>query len=253
MLDFDFEVFRVDPWDPSAVTTALRTHGIATVEGIVDRDDLTTAAAAHMRTRTHRDAELDSITDIRPDTRLQAQAAGIGFSREGVAPHTEGTSLPRPPQLLFLVCARPAPRGGETILVNGDAVRRDLATTDPGALAVLSRPEAVGFGIAGQRAPVFEETTPGSITLRYRDDDLVHLEPADRWAWERLRAAVARRQQRYMLRQGQGVLVDNMRWLHGRTGFNGERLMYRLIGDRLDPPESALQAIHTARQSVKRA
>jgi hypothetical protein len=25
-----------------------------------------------------------------------------------------------------------------------------------------------------------------------------------------------------------------MRWLHGRTGFEGERLIYRLIGDPLE-------------------
>ena len=242
MLEFNFEAYRVDPLDPSAIAAALHKHGIATAEGIAGRDDLTAAAATFMRTRTHRDAEPDSITDIRPDTRLQARAAGTGFSRDGVAPHTEGSSLPHPPRLLFLVCVRPATRGGETILVDGAAVRHDLEATDPEALAALSRPGAVGFGAAGHRAAVFDGTASGSVALRYRDDDLVEVAPSDRLAWESLRKALARNQMRHALGPGQGVLVDNTRWLHGRSAFEGERLMYRLIGDPLDLP----MALHAA-------
>ena len=242
MLEFDFEAYRVDPWNPSAVAAMVNEHGIAAVAGIADRDDLTAAAAALMRSRTHRDAEPDGITDIRPDEGRQRRTAGIGFSRDGVAPHTEGSSLPRPPQMLYLVCARPAARGGETILVNGDTVHRDLEATDPEALAVLSRPGAVGFGTAGHRAPVFEAPAPGTLTMRYRDDDLIEIAPSDRWAWGQLRAAVTRHQLRYRFRQGQGVLIDNTRWLHGRGGFDGERLMYRLIGDPIDHARPATMA-----------
>lgn len=246
MSEFDFEAYRVDPWDSSAVAAALHKHGIATVEGITGRDDLTAAAAAFMRTRTHRDAEPDSITDIRPDTRLQARAAGTGFSCDGVAPHTEGSSLSCPPRLLFLVCVRPAARGGETILVDGAAVCHDLEATDPEAFAVLSCPGAVGFGTAGHRAAVFDGAASGSVALRYRDDDLVEVAPSDRRAWESLRKAVTRHQMCHTLRASQGVLVDNTRWLHGRSAFEGERLIYRLIGD----PLNSTLAIHVGSRSL---
>jgi alpha-ketoglutarate-dependent taurine dioxygenase len=246
MLDFDFEAYRVDPWDPSAVASALRERGIATFEGIAGRDDLGIAAAAFMRTRTHRDAEPDSITDIRPDARRERQSSGIGFSRVEVAPHTEGMSLEQPPSLLLLACASPALSGGDTVLADGLAVFHHLERTDPEALTVLNRPGAIAFGVDRYQAAAFTKVAHGRVAQRYRDDDLAAVTYSDQWAWEQLRVAIHRCQMRFKLSAGQGLVLDNTRWLHGRTGFDGERLMYRLIGDPLDP----LLAVHAGSSSL---
>jgi alpha-ketoglutarate-dependent taurine dioxygenase len=231
MSAFDFAKFHTDLHRPDAVATTLREHGIATFEGIHSRAELSEAAARIMRPRQHRDAEPDSITDIRPNAHRQQQSSGIGFSRVEVAPHTEGSSLEQPPSLLLLVCVSPALSGGDTVLVDGLAVFHDLKHIEPDALSALSRPGAIAFGVDRYQAAAFSEVASGRVALRYRDDDLAAVANSDRWAWERLRAAVERRQMVFRLSAGQGLVLDNTRWLHGRTGFDGERLMYRLIGE----------------------
>jgi hypothetical protein len=48
-----------------------------------------------------------------------------------------------------------------------------------------------------------------------------------------LRAVIAQHQQTIHLDSGQGLLVSNTRWLHGRDSYTGPRIMLRILGDPL--------------------
>ena len=48
-----------------------------------------------------------------------------------------------------------------------------------------------------------------------------------------LRAVIIQHQQAIQLRAGQGLLVSNSRWLHGRDRYTGPRSMLRILGDPL--------------------
>lgn len=44
---------------------------------------------------------------------------------------------------------------------------------------------------------------------------------------------IAQHQQAIQLSAGQGLLVSNSRWLHGRDRYTGPRIMLRILGDPL--------------------
>jgi hypothetical protein len=44
---------------------------------------------------------------------------------------------------------------------------------------------------------------------------------------------ISQHQQAIQLRAGQGLLVSNTRWLHGRDRYTGPRVMLRVLGDPL--------------------
>jgi hypothetical protein len=44
---------------------------------------------------------------------------------------------------------------------------------------------------------------------------------------------IAQHLQAIQLRAGQGLLVSNSRWLHGRDRYTGSRTMLRILGDSL--------------------
>lgn len=48
-----------------------------------------------------------------------------------------------------------------------------------------------------------------------------------------LGAVIAQHLHAIQLRDGQGVLVSNSRWLHGRDRYTGPRVMLRILGDPL--------------------
>ncbi len=227
----EFEHFYVDHQQPAAVVEALRDRGIVTFAGIADRTQLTRFASAFMISRGHRDADADHVTGIRPDEDLVQRAAGVGFSRAAVRPHTEGSSLPNPPHLLALACVSPAPIGGTTVVIDGAAVYRHLQTHDPQAAETLSQPEAVRFGAGALPAATFELLARDHVAMRYRADDLVEVASDARRAWESLREALLEHQIRFKLCAGQGLVLDNTRWLHGRAAFEGDRLFNRVVGD----------------------
>ena len=227
----EFERFRVDHQQPAAVIEALRERGIATFTGISDRAQLTVFASQFMTSRHHRDADADHVTGIRPNDDLAQRTAGTGFSRAAIPPHTEGSSLPNPPRLLLLACVSPAPIGGATVVVDGAALHRYLRDREPKAATILAEPDQVTFGAAAFPAATFERLADDRVAVRYRDDGLADIAPTARPAWRRLREAVLEHQIRFKLSKGQGIVVDNTRWLHGREAFEGGRLVNRIIGD----------------------
>jgi hypothetical protein len=48
-----------------------------------------------------------------------------------------------------------------------------------------------------------------------------------------LRAVITQHQHTIQLSVGQGLLVSNTRWLHGRDCYTGPRVMLRILGDPL--------------------
>jgi hypothetical protein len=138
---------------------------------------------------------------------------------------------------MMLTCAVQAPVGGATRLTDGLAVHHDLTATCPESLQALSRARTALFGgAAGYLGAVFTHTSgprPARVAIRLRLDDLVSFSP-DIAEWiPRLAASIERHTWTVTLRAGQGLLLDNHRWLHARDTFEGSRRLYRLLGNPL--------------------
>lgn len=214
----------------------LRDRGLVRLGPFGGRDDVLGAAGWLMSALwQHRDADPDGLTVIRDTGRHEGQPGFAGLGRGRLALHTECAQLPHPPRLILLVCTRTADTGGESLLVDGQAVLAELADIRPSALKALSAPRAAYFGGAdGHFAPVLESLPGGRWRLRLRQDSLARFSPDAAAHLPALRRAVERKTLRLPLARGQGLLLDNHRVLHGRTSFTGERRLLRALG-RPDP------------------
>jgi FxLD family lantipeptide len=211
----------------------LREHGVLRLSGFDGRDDVLLAAGRLMSTLwQHRDADPDGLTVIRDTGHHSGRPGFAGLGRGALALHTECAQHPDPPRLLLLACARAGDSGGESLLVDGQAVLAELAAHHPATVEALSADRAAYFGGSGGHfAPVLQQLPAGRWRLRLRQDDLARFSPEAQAHLSALRQVIDRNTHRLRLAPGQGVVLDNHRLLHGRTAFSGERLILRALGD----------------------
>jgi hypothetical protein len=228
----------LDPAQQPRVIALLRDHGLVTFTGITDRTTLVSAARRLMGIRPHLDAGPDGVTVI---TDTQTTDPGYAaFTAAELIPHTDGTSLPDPPGLLLLSCQQAARQGGNTLLADAARITAALAGQHPDALRALSAPRAAYFGTAGgYLGPVCESAGPGRVRIRLRLDDLVMFSADATPIIPLVRAVITQHLHTIELRAGQGLLISNTRWLHGRDCYTGPRVMLRILGDPL--PSTGIQ------------
>lgn len=230
-----FDIERVDVRDgeiASRLVRALSHSGVALLEYVRDLDALLDATRTIAAVVPHRDSEPNGATILTDSGAGRTHEDFAGFSNGALAPHTDRSSVERPPFLLLMACGKAAEAGGESVLVDGAAVYADLAETAPGAVRALSRPRSVLFGgSAGYLGSVFTYEPNGRATVRLRLDNLARFSLAAGGWCDALRDAIDRNAITVPLRTGEGYVLDNRRWLHGRRAFNGERLLYRVIAE----------------------
>ncbi|MER7579582.1 TauD/TfdA family dioxygenase [Kitasatospora sp. NPDC097691] len=213
--------------------TVLSEYGLMRLTRLGGRDDVLLAAGRLMSSLwKHRDADPDGLTVIRDTGRHAGQVGFAGLGRGALALHTECAQHAEPPRLLLLACARAGDTGGETLLVDAQAVLAELAAYHPAAIEALAADRAAYFGGSGGHfAPVIQQLLDGRWRLRLRQDDLARFSPGAEAHLPALRQAVDRHIRRLRLAPGQGIVLDNHRLLHGRTAFSGERLILRALGE----------------------
>jgi len=223
-----------NPASTAGILAGLATHGIALLRRDTGRDDLLRTARSLMAIRGHRDSDPDGVTTISQRLVHPPGADLAGFTDRELWPHTDGTALDRPPRVLILACVRPAPTGGRSHLVDGRDLYHEIARSDPAMLTALSTPRSAYFGTAaGHLGAVFEHTTSDRVAVRLRLDEQARFAPMLMPYIPRLRTMVNDHAIALDLHQGDGYILLNDRWLHGRDRFTGPRLMRRIIGDPL--------------------
>jgi hypothetical protein len=156
------------------------------------------------------------------------------FAESGLVPHTDGSSVPEPPGLLLMSCQHAAGEGGETLLADAARVIRTLTHRHPDALRSLCAAEAAVFGAdPGYHAPVCAVEAGGRVSIRLRLDDLARFSPECTSILPLLRMVIKEHTQIVRLGVGQGLVLSNTRWLHGRSPYAGRRVMLRILGDSL--------------------
>ncbi len=213
------------------LASVLAKSGLATFEGTPDRAAFAGLAHDLAALYPHPDGDSDGLTLLRA-REGSPEAGKRGFTDSELLPHTERSCTPTPPRLLMLVCLTPADTGGQTLLIDGQAVAEDLVRTDPETWRVLSSPRTAYFGgSAGHVGAIFEPTGSGRWTIRLRLDELVRFAPRAIPHVEILREVIDRHSTTLRLSPGQGFVLDNTRWLHGRHSFQGPRVMLRALGE----------------------
>lgn len=216
------------------VPTVLARHGLVMLDGLFGSRDLSRLTRSIATVAPHRDNGLDRVTIIADHGAKHAPRGLAGFSRSALSPHTDRSGITHPPGLLMTGCLHPAATGGESVLIDGQAVFDDLAESEPRALRSFCSPRSALFGgAAGHLGSIFADAGGDRVAVRLRLDDLARFSPdVQRWL-PTLRDVIDRHSMTAKLDAGQGYLLDNHRWLHGRRAFIGRRVVYRVAGNPL--------------------
>jgi hypothetical protein len=198
--------------------------------------------------RTHRDANEDGVTVVAPNEVETGRTGLQGFSYQPLFPHTDRTIAALPPDLVFIWCEEASATGGVSLLVDASDVYRELCVSSPEIVEQLRQPDAAVFESDGAfiRSPVFfeSELQSGRVCVRFRYDKLLYINCAYIAAIPILKATISAKATRVRLRPGQGYIVSNTRWLHGRSGFSGSRRFMRLLIDMRRPADPGF-ALHS--------
>lgn len=214
------------------LAAVLAHRGVALFDGVHDEHQLLQLSARLGRLVPHRDSSPSGITVLTDHNQVHAHAGKAGFTRRALAPHTDCSDRPRPPVLVVMACVRSTGRGGDWVLVDGQAVHTELVETAPEILADFSTPRGAYFGgSAGIVGNVFEPGPEQLIGLRLRRDELARFAPHTQRRLGVLTQAIDRHSITAPAAAGRGYVVNNRRWLHGRTAFTGPRVMHRALVD----------------------
>lgn len=192
-----------------------------------DEDAVLRAAQGVGEVMLHPDSDARGITPIR----LTEGRTDVGLTTGELMAHTDRPATDEPPRYLFLWCRRASEDGGETVAYRGRDVVRYLEGHDPATLAALTSSQAAIFrtGQYMHVGPIIRIENGQVVGVRLRFDRLIH------FSWDVARClpgflvaleSVARR---FALQPGQGYILDNRTWFHGRTSYTGNREMSRIM------------------------
>lgn len=201
----------------------------------VDMDEIHLASTCLGHILEHPDSDATGITTIQP--RRLRTPNDRAFTRNGLSPHTDGTAVPDPADVLILHCAQAAPDGGGATFVDGlPMFRRMLQQFERTKLTSLR----LQHRDRGDLGAVFTFDCHNELgSLRYRDDDLAWPVSGVPGIVTALRDNIADSTVHRPLSSGEGYMINNNRWLHGRTAFSGDRVVLRLslrLAPRTDAP-----------------
>jgi len=178
------------------------------------------------------------------DVRSVAQPENLAYSDLGLGLHTDNPYREPVPGFQVLHALIASPDGGESLFGDGFAIAQHLRTAAPDAFAVLTR-TPVPFRYRSRDAELYAErpliqlTCSGEVAaVHYNSRSIAPLHLAARdagpfySAYRRFAALLRdpRFHLQFRLRDGDLVVFDNQRTLHGRTAFSSARYPRHLRG-----------------------
>jgi gamma-butyrobetaine dioxygenase len=178
------------------------------------------------------------------DVRSVAQPENLAYSDLGLGLHTDNPYREPVPGFQVLHALVASPDGGESLFGDGFAIAEHLRTASPEAFAVLTR-TPVPFRYRSKDAELYAErpliqlSCSGEVSaVHYNSRSIAPLRLAARdarpfySAYRRFAALLrdSRFHLQFRLRDGDLVVFDNQRTLHGRTAFSSARYPRHLRG-----------------------
>jgi alpha-ketoglutarate-dependent taurine dioxygenase len=156
---------------------------------------------------------------------------------DGVAVVNDKVVRIAPPSIFLLLCVRPAEQGGANFLVDGQEILQRLWDQEPEHFKIVTQPRAVSYCKSkyfSTYSPLFEQLSSGRCRVRFRQDTM-YVEP---WAYSSVKHVIdnyflnPKFQKYHLLTEGQIIIVDNHRMLHGRDtitlhDMNHPRTLYK--------------------------
>lgn len=178
------------------------------------------------------------------DVRSVPQPENLAYSDLGLGLHTDNPYREPVPGFQSLHALQTSTEGGDSLFADGIALAEHLRATDPESFAMLTRTR-VPFHYQSRDADLYAERPLVQLDCRgqvaavhYNNRSIAPIPPAgagtrEFYAAYRKFAALLREprwQARFRLRNGDLVMFDNQRVLHGRTAFLSARQPRHLKG-----------------------
>ncbi len=205
--------------------------GAVKIKNILDEEDAIRLANSLGSIVANPDANEDGVVKLMPLKQISPKKNYIGFTKSSLYPHTDRSPLEKPPNLLFLWCEIPEDeKGGASILVDCKSLAEDLSKHDLEHFNNLMIPGTTIFddGIKSYKGSVFEKSINKYITVRFRYDNCVFFNGDILDSISCFMHYVDKHSTFIELNQGEGYIIQNNRWLHGRNSFTCNRLVCRI-------------------------
>jgi alpha-ketoglutarate-dependent taurine dioxygenase len=230
---------RIDsaPWSPAQGVASLRKqfeqHGFVLFRGIGSAATFLELFSRLGRIYRHHDSLENGLTHVRSVAMAQTDAADAnrrGLTQDGLTPHTDRSGIDHPPKLLAFWIERQSAVGGASLFVDGHQLFDEVSAKSPAAIEALTRPKSVVFkSEKGLLESSIFDLREEELRIRFRFDRLVYMSPDVAAVVEDFMGLARDIALKLRLQSDEGYLIDNHRWLHGRTHFTGERSAYRLL------------------------
>jgi len=145
-----------------------------------------------------------------------------------------------------------APKGGYSLLVDGDDLCRYIAEFDTEAFDFMLSSQRYIYddGCNIYKGPILYPLAGGRYGLRFRCDGNGFYTYRDQSILNRIIQHARKFEHAFVLERGHILIANNERWLHGRTAFRGERALMRLL---LKPGSWFLRGFHFRRPELTEA
>ncbi len=176
----------------------------------------------------HPDSAENGITYITNNEKEHEQN-GRGFSSKPLYPHTDRSGMLNPPKYLLTIKAEDRSIGGDSLFVDGNRLINELKLNYPLLLEKLYEAECMTTFAAKNVRYHYPVIQQDPTVLRFRHDGDMNFPGLSQYEYGMLIHYIDNCTYQYRTEIGEGSLVNNHLHLHGRTGFNGYRKMWRLL------------------------
>ncbi|OXA59995.1 uncharacterized protein LOC110843886 [Folsomia candida] len=199
-------------------------RGIVFVRNIKSEQSLTEISKHFGHVFNPRHGSENGVANIHPDHTLE----GKGYTRTALLLHTDRSGMDNPPRFLMTTVKKQSKSGGHSTFVNGRHLQTQILSEDSKLFKLLQSSKMTQFQQEDRSfkpLPMFY----GENKIRCRFDDGIYFNHLLAEKLPQLMHHLARLQLREAFKEGEGYILDNHWWLHGRDGFNGDREILRLL------------------------
>eukprot|EP01040_Poterioochromonas_malhamensis_P000569 gene569-609_t len=217
----------------SLISHELRDNGIVLIRHVTNREKLSCVGSALGDIEQPREVGEGpfSVITAREDVISQRESfsSADGYSSKALPLHTDRSAKKNPPDILICVVEKQSSIDGESTLCDGKQVAEHVKSENPEFFhSLLTTSVHFQFKDGSLSAPLLEEKN-GVFSWRLRQDAQIFLPLALVEHWKYFLQVLAQFTCTLRFEEGEGYVLNNRRWFHGRNSFEGERRVIRLL------------------------